>query len=117
MDQICRRFIDDATDAFIASIDRSKICDLASALHPERKPCRIFCEPMKRGYNIWFSIVILSDKGDTDEKLVIRIPLTLRLAFPEEKMQRDSYYEVCALLSFFSSLLRASGLTHLDTLH
>ena len=52
MDQICRRLADDATDAFIASIDRSKICDLASAFHHKRKPCRDFCEPRKGSYNI-----------------------------------------------------------------
>ena len=60
--------IDIVTIAADTSIDRSKICDLASTFHPERKPCRIFCEPKKGSYNICFPIVFLSDEGDTDEK-------------------------------------------------
>ncbi|KAH9221427.1 hypothetical protein DL95DRAFT_403254 [Leptodontidium sp. 2 PMI_412] len=87
MDQIRRRLVNDATDAFIASIDCSKICDLASTFHPQGKPCRVFCEPKKGSYNVCFFIVFISDEGDTDEKWVIRIPLTPRLAFPEEKMR------------------------------
>ena len=89
MDQICRRLVDDATDAFIASIDRSNICDLASAFHPKRKLCRVFCDLRKGSYNICFPIVFLSDEGDTDERWVIRIPLTPHLAFQEEKMRSE----------------------------
>ncbi|RDL33120.1 uncharacterized protein BP5553_08559 [Venustampulla echinocandica] len=89
MDQIRRQLVNDATDAFIASIDCSKICDLASTFHPQGKPCRVFCEPKKGSYNICFFIVFLSDEGDTNEKWVIRIPLTPRLAFPEEKMRSE----------------------------
>jgi hypothetical protein len=89
MDQICRRHVDNATNAFIASIDRPTICDLASAFHPERKPCRVVCEPKKGSYNICFLVVFLSDEGDTDEKWVVRIPLAPRLAFPDEKMRSE----------------------------
>ncbi|KAH6717298.1 hypothetical protein BKA61DRAFT_642467 [Leptodontidium sp. MPI-SDFR-AT-0119] len=53
------------------------------------KPCRVFCEPKKGSYNVCFFIVFISDEGDTDEKWVIRIPLTPRLAFPEEKMRSE----------------------------
>ncbi len=89
MDQICRRLVDDATDAFIASINRSKTCDLASAFHPKRKPCCVFYETRKGSYNLCFPIVFLSNEGDTDEKWVVRIPLTPRLAFPAEKMRSE----------------------------
>jgi hypothetical protein len=119
MDQICRCLVDDVTDAFIASIDRSKICDLASTFHPEHKLCRVFCEPTKGSYNICFPVVFLLGEGVTDEKWVIRIPLTLRLAFPEEKMRGEIATMKCAPPRIFFSLLhRVCKLTaHLDILH
>jgi Phosphotransferase enzyme family len=110
MDQIYRRLVSDATDAFIASIDCSKICDLASTFHPQGKPCRVFREPKKGSYNVCFFIVFLSDEGDTDtdEKWVIRLPLIPRLAFPEEKMRSEIATMKCH--SSFT-LYRASKLT------
>ena len=116
MDQICRRLVDDTTDAFIAFINRFKICDLASTFHPERKPCRIFCEPKKGSYNICFPIVFLSDEGDTDEKWVIRILLNPRLAFPEEKMRSEIATMKYALSHLFFSSHCVSNLRHSDTL-
>ncbi len=111
MDQIQRRLVNDATDAFIASIDSSTICDLASTFHPRGKPCRVFCEPKKGSYNVCFFIVFVSDDGgtDTDEKWVMRIPLIPRLAFPEEKMRSEIATMKCVAVS--SSLHRASKLT------
>jgi hypothetical protein len=44
---------------------------------------------MKGSYNICFPIVFLSGEGVTDEKWVIRIPLTPRLASPEETMRGE----------------------------
>jgi hypothetical protein len=91
MDQIHSRLINDATDAFIASIDCSSICNLASTFHPQGKPCRVFCEPKKGSYNVCFFVVFLSDEGgaDTDEKWVVRLPLMPRLAFPDEKIRSE----------------------------
>ncbi|RFU31554.1 hypothetical protein B7463_g4775, partial [Scytalidium lignicola] len=90
MDKIHRLYIDDAADAFIASIDLLKICNLASTFHPEHKPCRLVDnKPRKGSYNVCFLIVFLSDGSDTEEKWVIRIPLIPRLAFPEEKTRSE----------------------------
>jgi hypothetical protein len=110
MDQIHQQAVNEATDVFIAPIDYSKICDLASTFHPQGKPCRVFCEPKKGSYNVCFFIVFISDEGDTDEKWVIRIPLTPRLAFPEEKMRSEIATMKCDLCIFFL-LHRAFKLT------
>lgn len=109
MDQIRRKLVDDATDAFITSIDCSKICDLASTFHPEGKPCRVFCEPKKGSYNVCFFVVFPSGEGDADldadEKWVVRIPLTPRLAFPEEKMRSEIATMKCAPSPSFAPLV------------
>ena len=55
MDQIHRRLVNDATDAFIASIDCSKICDLASTFDP-REPPPIILPPFPAHFRLVHSL-------------------------------------------------------------
>ncbi|QVM10733.1 hypothetical protein D8B26_005386 [Coccidioides posadasii str. Silveira] len=97
MDQLTRHHLNNKVEGFIRLIKPSSVRELASSLHPEKKPCRIFSAPMKWSYNICFPVVftdIADQSADIEptrsaERWMIRIPLLPRLAFPEEKMRGE----------------------------
>lgn len=90
MDQITKRNLDQAAEDLIASINQSKICELASSFHPNKSACRIFSEWKKGSYNVCFPVVFNNDINSLEgEKWMVRIPLLPRLAFPEEKMRSE----------------------------
>ncbi|WEW60049.1 hypothetical protein PRK78_005533 [Emydomyces testavorans] len=92
MDEITRHRIEKEIEQFIASIDRSAVCELASAYHPKKQPCRIFDVEKKGAFNICFPVEFLEDATGaraTGERWMVRIPLLPRLAFPEEKLRGE----------------------------
>ncbi|PGH05240.1 hypothetical protein AJ79_06851 [Helicocarpus griseus UAMH5409] len=90
MDQITKHKLDQAAQSLIASIDPSKVCDLASSFHPDKIPCRIFSDWIEGSYNVCFPVVFNQDERSMEgEKWMVRIPLLPRLAFPEEKMRGE----------------------------
>ncbi|KAI2130544.1 hypothetical protein LOY97_005644 [Ophidiomyces ophidiicola] len=79
-------------ERFIASIDCSVVCALASSFHPQKKPCRIFDEKKKGAFNVCFPVEFLEDPGNEHtirERWMMRIPLLPRLAFPDEKIRAE----------------------------
>ncbi|KAI2081369.1 hypothetical protein LOZ36_006226 [Ophidiomyces ophidiicola] len=92
MDDITRHRIGKEVERFIASIDCSVVCALASSFHPQKKPCRIFDEKKKGAFNVCFPVEFLEDPGNEHtirERWMMRIPLLPRLAFPDEKIRAD----------------------------
>ncbi|OJD24077.1 hypothetical protein ACJ73_04565 [Blastomyces percursus] len=92
-----RHRLDKEVKDFIDSIEPSLICQLASSLHPEKKPCQLFSEVKKGSHNVCYPVVFTHAAGDipnvkstqSPERWMIRIPLLPRLAFPEEKMRGE----------------------------
>ncbi|EEP81030.1 predicted protein [Uncinocarpus reesii 1704] len=89
MDQLKKYQLDEAAKAFIAAIDRDRVCSLASSFHRESWPCRIFGDVSKGGYNACFPIVFITPEGNKADRWMVRVPLIPRLAFPEEKMRSE----------------------------
>ncbi|OAX80849.1 hypothetical protein ACJ72_04811 [Emergomyces africanus] len=90
MDQITKHRVDQAAEEFIASIDPSKVCELASSFHPTKRTCRIFSDWKKGGFNVCFPVIFNEDPESMDgEKWMVRFPLRPRLAFPEEKLRSE----------------------------
>ncbi|KAI9774020.1 MAG: hypothetical protein M1839_001904 [Geoglossum umbratile] len=65
MDQTRRREVESACNDFIASIDRTAICDLASSFHG-KTPCRIFKESQRGSYNVCFPVVFTSNRESNE---------------------------------------------------
>ncbi|OJD13646.1 hypothetical protein AJ78_05927 [Emergomyces pasteurianus Ep9510] len=101
MDQITKHKLDRAADDLIASIDPSKVCELASSFHPDKRPCRVFSKWKKGSYKVCFPIIFSQDESLDGEKWMVRIPLLPRLAFPEEKMRSE-----IATMKYVKSLLK-----------
>ncbi|KAI1959028.1 hypothetical protein LOZ58_004736 [Ophidiomyces ophidiicola] len=92
MDEITRHRIGKEVERFIASIDCSTVCALASSFHPQKKPCRIFDEKKKGAFNVCFPVEFLERPGNEHtirERWMVRIPLLPRLACPEEKLRAE----------------------------
>ncbi|KAH0538353.1 hypothetical protein FGG08_005048 [Glutinoglossum americanum] len=65
MDQIRRREVESACNDFIASIDQTAVCDLASSFY-DRKPCRMLKEPQRGSYNVCFPVIFASDQESNE---------------------------------------------------
>lgn len=92
MDQITKHKVDQAALDFIATIDQSKICELATSYHPSKKPCRIFSGWKKGSFNVCFPVIFdneTDEETEKAEKWMVRVPLPPRLAFLEEKMRSE----------------------------
>ncbi|KKZ64017.1 hypothetical protein EMCG_01678 [[Emmonsia] crescens] len=91
MDLITQHRVTQEAENFIASIDPSAVCDLASSFHPAKKQCRIFSDVKKGGFNVCFPVEFTEDAADdsTPERWMIRIPILPRLAFPKEKLRGE----------------------------
>ncbi|EER25477.1 hypothetical protein CPC735_065770 [Coccidioides posadasii C735 delta SOWgp] len=91
MDSITQHRVTQEAENFIASIDPSAVCDLASSFHPAKKQCRIFGDVKKGGFNVCFPVQFTGDAADdsTPERWMIRIPILPRLAFPKEKLRGE----------------------------
>ncbi|KMP10204.1 hypothetical protein CIRG_09885 [Coccidioides immitis RMSCC 2394] len=86
MDLITQHRIKKEAQEFIACIDQSAICELATSFHPAKKCCRIFDEVKKGGFNVCFPVEFMDSPG---ERWMVRIPILPRLAFPEEKLRGE----------------------------
>lgn len=90
MDQITKHRVDQASEELIASIDPSRLCDLATSFHPAKAPCRIFSSWTRGEFNVCFPVIFTQDPESMEgEKWMVRIPLLPRLAFPKEKMRSE----------------------------
>ncbi|KAL2366033.1 hypothetical protein RJZ56_001037 [Blastomyces dermatitidis] len=90
MDQITKHRVDRAAEELIASIDPTRVCDLATSFHPAKSACRIFSDWKKGGFNVCFPVIFNQDPESMEgEKWMVRIPLLPRLAFPKEKMRSE----------------------------
>ncbi|EAS29483.3 uncharacterized protein CIMG_13252 [Coccidioides immitis RS] len=86
MDLITQHRIKKEVQEFIASIDQSAICELATSFHLAKKCCQIFDEVKKGGFNVCFPVKFMDSPG---ERWMVRIPILPRLAFPEEKLRGE----------------------------
>ncbi|OJD16758.1 hypothetical protein AJ78_03096 [Emergomyces pasteurianus Ep9510] len=57
MDQLTRHPLNEKIKEFIDSIKPALICELASSLHPKKKPLPDLLGPKKGSYNIRFPVV------------------------------------------------------------
>lgn len=91
MDLITQHRVKQDAERFIASIDPSAVCDVASSFHPAKKKCRIFGDVKKGGFNVCFPVEFTEDAvdGGTPERWMVRVPVLPRLAFPEEKIRSE----------------------------
>ncbi|QSS63955.1 hypothetical protein I7I51_01016, partial [Histoplasma capsulatum] len=91
MDLITEHRVKKEAESFIASIDQSVICDLASSFHPAKKQCRIFSDVKKGGFNICFPVEFAQDAVDDGkpQRWMVRVPVLPRLAFAEEKIRGE----------------------------
>ncbi|EQL34180.1 hypothetical protein, variant [Blastomyces dermatitidis ATCC 26199] len=92
MDLITQHRIKKEAQDFIASIDQSAVCELATSFHPAKKRCRIFDEVKKGGFNVCFPVEFTNDSNSnstSNERWMVRIPILPRLAFPEEKLRSE----------------------------
>ncbi|QSS51765.1 hypothetical protein I7I53_07186 [Histoplasma capsulatum var. duboisii H88] len=91
MDLITEHRVKKEVESFIASIDQSAICDLASSFHPAKKQCRIFSDVKKGGFNVCFPVEFAQDAVDDGkpERWMVRVPVLPRLAFAEEKIRGE----------------------------
>ncbi|EER24264.1 hypothetical protein CPC735_056340 [Coccidioides posadasii C735 delta SOWgp] len=90
MDLITQHRIKKEVEDFIASIDQSAVCELATSFHPGKKRCRIFDDVKKGGFNVCFPVEFTEEDNNTPgERWMVRIPILPRLAFPEEKLRGE----------------------------